>query len=67
MTFEGRAQARVIGQVLHDMLGVSADDCVPEDDGYSNTLETVLDALRGKVHNLKFIIGKVPNGTNNVL
>ena len=63
VTFEGRAQARAIGQVLHDMLGVSADDCVPEDDGYSNTLDTALDALRGKVRNLKFIIGKVPNGT----
>ena len=45
------------------MFGVPADDCVLEADGYSNTLDTDLDALRGKVHNLKFIIGKVPSGT----
>ena len=64
MTFEGRAQARVIGQVLHDMLGVSADDCVLEADGYSNALDTALDTPRGKAQNLKFIIGKVPKGTN---
>ena len=45
------------------MLGVSADDCVPEADGYSNTFDTALDTLRGKAQNLKFNIGKVPNGT----
>ena len=64
VTFEGRAQGRVIGQVLQDMLRVSADDCAPDGDGYSNTLATALDTLRGTPYNMKFSIGKVPNGTN---
>ena len=67
VSFEGRAQGRVIGQVLQDMLGVAAENCVPDDEGYSNTLATALDTLRGTPYNMKFIIGKVPFGSRNVL
>ena len=64
VTFEGRAQGRVIGQVLQDMLGVPAADCAPDAEGYS---ATAMDTLRGTPYNMKFIIGKIPAGTKHVL
>ena len=64
VTFEGRAQGRTIGQVLQDMLGVPADDCAPDADGYSNALVIASDTLRGTPHIMKFTIGKLPTGTN---
>ncbi len=67
VTFEGRAQARAIGQVLEDMLGFSADNCAPDAESYSNILATALATLRGTPLNLKFIIGGLQNGTSNVL
>ena len=49
------------------MLGVPADDCALDAEGYSNTLAIALDTLRGTPYNMKFIIGKIPAGTKNVL
>ena len=49
------------------MLGVPADDCALDAGGYSNTLATALDTLRGTPYNVKFIIGKTPTGTKRVL
>ena len=66
-TFEGRAQARVIGQVLENMLGVTPAECVPDKEGFSVNLATALDTLRGTPYNMRFTIGSLPNGTKNVL
>ena len=49
------------------MLGIPVADCVPDEDGYCNALETALDTLRGTPYNMKFILGSTPAGTKNVL
>ena len=67
VTFEGRTNARGIGSVIETMLKMKAEVCQQDQTGFSTSLNTALDHLRGTPYNLKFIINTLPNNSKNAL
>ena len=62
MTFDHKVQAKAIGHVVEDVLGIRADDCVPDADGLQEKLENALEVARSRPYNCKFIIGQYAQG-----
>ena len=67
MTFDHKIQAKAIGDVIGEVLGIRADECVPDAEGIQEKLENALEGARSRPFNCKFIIGQYPQGNKNVL
>ena len=66
MTFDHKIQAKAIGNVIGDVLGIGADECVPDADGLPENLENALEVARSRPYNCKFIIGQYAQANKNV-
>ena len=67
MTFDHKVQAKAIGNVIQDLLGIGADECVPDADGVQDKLDNALEVARSRPYNCKFIIGQYAQAGKNVL
>ena len=67
MTFDHMVQAKAIGNVIQDLLGIGADECVPDADGVQDKLDNALEVARSRPYNCKFIIGQYAQAGKNVL
>ena len=67
MTFDHKIQAKAIGNVIGDVLGIHADECVPDADGLQEKLENALEVARSRPYNCNFIIGQYAQANKNVL
>ena len=60
-------QAKAIGNVVEDLLGIRADECVLDADGLQEKLDNALEVARSRPYNCKFIIGQYAQAGKNVL
>lgn len=67
MTFDHKVQAKAIGNVIEDLLGITAHECVPDGEGLHEKLDNALEAARSRPRNCKFTIGQYPQASKNVL
>ena len=67
MTFDHKVQAKAIGNVIEDILGITAHECAVVENGVHETLENALATARSWPLNCKFTIGQYVQGGKNVL